>query len=69
MKISKQVFFAELKKQLFNKDNCAANIEHNAGQHNRHNIYKCIIDGMTFYYGGNARSANTDKSIIKRLCY
>lgn len=68
MKITRELFFKELKAQMASKSNNEANLNFNAGRWNYYDIYKCTIDGAVYYFGGRAKHASTSIAAIRRLC-
>lgn len=78
MKINKKAFYDALitqERQIiakYNGDIHAANYElnmsFNFGRANYYQIDKCKINGVMFYCAAPCKTANTDASIIKRVC-
>lgn len=68
MKINMDTFVEALSHEMAGKDNYQNNLDHNAGRWNYHPIHKCMIDGVMVYGSPCCKSANTDISVIKRVC-
>ena len=68
MKIDMDTFIEVLSHEMASKDNYQNNLDHNAGRWNYHTIHKCMIDGVMAYGSPCCKSANTDISVIKRVC-
>lgn len=75
MKISKREFaealsaaFDELKRESPTMANYNANIRHNAGRWNYWSISRVEINGVMFYCAPCCSTANSDISVIKRVC-
>lgn len=71
-KLNAQVFMdalmAELKGQDGPVDNYQANLKYNYGRYNYWPIYRMEYEGETYYFAGCCATANTDLSVIKRIC-
>ena len=68
VKINMDTFIEVLSHEMASKDNYQNNLDHNAGRWNYHTIHKCMIDGVMVYGSPCCKSANTDISVIKRVC-
>ena len=68
MKLDANTFLDALFKQVRRKSNYQANIDHNCGRYNYYHIYKCDINGDTYYYAYPCKTANTNLAAIKRVC-
>ena len=68
MKIDSTSFMHEMRRQVRYKSIFQANIDHNGGMYNHHQIYKCVVDGIVYYYASPCKTANTNISAIKRVC-
>lgn len=68
MKVNMDTFIEVLSHEMATKDNYRNNLDHNAGRWNYHPIHKCMIDGVMVYGSPCCKSANTDISVIKRVC-